>query len=206
MPRSRETNERMRAESREHILVAARRLFAERGYFSCKVSDVARAAGMSQGNVFWYFPAKEDILKEILRAGFSSVEEMTLEVAAYPGTARQKLELLIGRALAVYRQQSEFAAISLGVLAHSGPAFLDALGFDPQEIGARYHGALSDVFAQARAEGTVAGLDPDILVMFFFALLNGLVATYGAEWPELPDELIRDAVLRLLGVPPERGG
>jgi AcrR family transcriptional regulator len=199
MPRSKEASERMRAQSRAQILSAARRLFAERGYFQCKVSDIAREAGMSQGNVYWYFSGKEEVLKAILEEGFGAIEAMTREVAAQSGTARERLDLLIERALALYDEQGNFTTILLSLMAHGGAPFLAELGFDMLQIGTAYHQHLTLVFEQARAEGVVADLDPDVLVMFFFAFLNGMMITYADQWPTLPPDLIRAAVLGLLG-------
>lgn len=201
MPKSKAASERMRAESRRQILAAARRLFAQRGYFTCKVSDIAREAGMSQGNVYWYFPTKDDVLRAVLAEGFGALEAVTAEVAARPGTAREKLDYLLDRMLAMFREQTEFVAILGALLAHGGAPLLQQLGFDMEQIGARYHRNLGLVFAQARAEGIVADVDPNLLVVFFFSLFNGLLITYGRDWPDLPAEPVRAAALRLLGVP-----
>jgi hypothetical protein len=65
----------------------------------------------------------------------------------------------------------------------------------------RYHQHLSTIFAQARAEGVVADIDPNILTVFFFSFYNGLLITYGKDWSMVPGELIRQAILRLLGSP-----
>lgn len=46
MVRNKAISEQMRLQSQAQILAAARRPFAERGYFNCKVSDIARQAGM----------------------------------------------------------------------------------------------------------------------------------------------------------------
>jgi hypothetical protein len=75
------------------------------------------------------------------------------------------------------------------------------MGFDPTQIGMRYHQHLSTIFAQARAEGVVADIDPNILTVFFFSFYNGLLITYGKDWSMVPGELIRQAILRLLGSP-----
>jgi hypothetical protein len=40
--------------------------------------------------------------------------------------------------------------------------------------------------------------------MLFFALFNGLNLTYGQGWLELPPDVIRDAVYRLLGMTPTK--
>lgn len=53
------------ADKREAILRAAIHVFANYGYFSSKVADIARAAGVADGTVYLYFKSKEDILHSI---------------------------------------------------------------------------------------------------------------------------------------------
>ncbi|GLW10238.1 hypothetical protein Misp01_53660 [Microtetraspora sp. NBRC 13810] len=56
--------ERKKAETRHAIARAARRLFAERGFESVTVTEVAEAADVSAKTVFNYFPAKEQLFFE----------------------------------------------------------------------------------------------------------------------------------------------
>ena len=201
-PRSREESEATRAASRVRILEAARSLFAERGFFACRVSDVARRAGMSPGNVYWHFDSKEAILRAILAEGFASVEAMTAEVADAYGPARRKLDLLVERTLALYEGNAEFVVILGGLMGHGGQELIRSLGFDMREIGGSYHANLRRVFAEARSEGAVAPADPDLLVAFYFACFNGLLITYADLWPALPPDALRHAALRLVGYRP----
>jgi AcrR family transcriptional regulator len=53
--------ERKKQQTRLAIAEAARRLFAERGFEAVTVADGARAADVSEGTVFNYFPTKEDL-------------------------------------------------------------------------------------------------------------------------------------------------
>jgi hypothetical protein len=85
-------------------------------------------------------------------------------------------------------------------MGHGGLPLLAKLGFDTTQIGMRYHQALSAILAQGQEEGTVlAGIDPNILTMFFFSLFNGLMITYGTDWLNVPDQYVRQAAQRLLG-------
>jgi len=106
-----------KAASRDRILEAARTLFAERGFASCRVADVARGARMSAGNVYWLFDSKEAILRAILAEGFGNVEAMAAEVADAYGPARRKLDLLVDRTLAFYDANGPFVVILGGLLA-----------------------------------------------------------------------------------------
>jgi AcrR family transcriptional regulator len=53
--------ERKKRQTRQAILDAAFGLFEERGFEAATVAEVARAADVSEGTVFNYFPTKEDL-------------------------------------------------------------------------------------------------------------------------------------------------
>jgi AcrR family transcriptional regulator len=56
------------AETRARILDAARAVFAERGYAAGTTNRIAQAAGLSVGSLYQYFPNKDAILVELVRA------------------------------------------------------------------------------------------------------------------------------------------
>ncbi|MEJ7623501.1 MAG: TetR/AcrR family transcriptional regulator [Pyrinomonadaceae bacterium] len=75
-------------DKRESILRAAIKVFAGRGYFNSKVSDIASEAGIADGTVYLYFKSKEEILHSIFdRAMEEFIAEGRRELAliASPG-------------------------------------------------------------------------------------------------------------------------
>ncbi|HLE14686.1 MAG TPA: TetR/AcrR family transcriptional regulator [Anaerolineales bacterium] len=207
MVRSKQAGEQMRAESRQKLLSAARQVFAGQGYFNSKISDIAQAAGMSQGNLYWYFPSKEALLQAVLDQGFAGIEAVLVEARQYSGNGRARIDHLIEGFVEFGRQQGEFTTIFLSLLGHGGVPLLSRLGFDTLEIGKHYHQHLSAIFSEAQAEGAILDLDPDLLVVFFFSFFNGLWMTYNRDWTDLvPPEAIHQAILRLLGSGPAQGG
>jgi len=73
MPRSQEQYEEIRKQKKQLILDTALELFAENGFHSTSMSQVAKKAGVSKGLAYNYFESKQDILDEIIKTGIDSV-------------------------------------------------------------------------------------------------------------------------------------
>ncbi|MBS0564541.1 MAG: TetR/AcrR family transcriptional regulator [Proteobacteria bacterium] len=56
------------------ILAAARSAFAEKGFDGASMQDLARAAGMSAGNFYRYFPSKNAIVEAMIAHDLMGVE------------------------------------------------------------------------------------------------------------------------------------
>ena len=70
-------------DKREAILRAAIKVFAGRGYFNSKVSDIAGEAGIADGTVYLYFKSKDEILHSIFdRAMAEFIAEGKKELAS----------------------------------------------------------------------------------------------------------------------------
>src|SRR5690242_13447431 len=54
--------ERKKRQTRERIATTARRLFAKHGFERVPITEIARAADVSEQTVFNYFPTKEDLV------------------------------------------------------------------------------------------------------------------------------------------------
>jgi TetR/AcrR family fatty acid metabolism transcriptional regulator len=79
------------ADKREALLRAAIKVFASKGYFNSKVSDIAGEAGVADGTVYLYFKNKEDILHSIFdRAMDEFIADGKRELASISGQ-REKL-------------------------------------------------------------------------------------------------------------------
>lgn len=76
------------SDKREAILRAGVKVFARNGYFSSKVADIAREAGIADGTVYLYFKSKDEILHSIFdRAMEEFIAEGRREIAAVVGPA-----------------------------------------------------------------------------------------------------------------------
>jgi AcrR family transcriptional regulator len=82
-------------DKRQGILDAAAVLFARSGYANVKMMDVAKACGASKSMLYHYFPAKEDVLFEIMKEQIQSYLDATEAVAALEAPAEDRLRAFV---------------------------------------------------------------------------------------------------------------
>src|SRR3954467_4653763 len=64
-------------ERRQQLLDAGARVFTERSYDDAAMAEVARAAGISKGLLYHYFPSKRDLFVATLEAAAAELRELT---------------------------------------------------------------------------------------------------------------------------------
>ncbi|WP_194761547.1 multidrug efflux transporter transcriptional repressor AcrR [Pantoea ananatis] len=85
-------------ETRHQILDAALALFSKEGVSATSLADVASAASVTRGAIYWHFKNKADLLNEIWLRSDAGLDDVKLEYQTkYPGDP-----LSILRAMLVY--------------------------------------------------------------------------------------------------------
>jgi TetR/AcrR family acrAB operon transcriptional repressor len=84
-------------ETRQHILDAAVREFSERGVSATSLTDIATAAGVTRGAIYWHFKNKVDLFNEVWAISESKIDDLEIEYQAkYPNNPLRILrEILI---------------------------------------------------------------------------------------------------------------
>lgn len=57
----------------QELLAAALSLFVEKGFAATRSEEVARAAGVSKGTLYLYYPSKEELFKAVVRQNLSAL-------------------------------------------------------------------------------------------------------------------------------------
>jgi AcrR family transcriptional regulator len=171
MPRSEAENRRLRERQRANILDAAMRVFARSGP-SASMSEIAEAAGVSQGLAYRYFASKEEIYYAVVaRAMQGGLPEA--EVARMTsGGQWDRLEALLSRIVNARRAHPEFFQLLYHVLSDdTAPADLrDQM----RERGMYLARELRKLIIEGQTIGEIAEGDPDQLVVALLAYLDGL--------------------------------
>src|SRR5680860_1476750 len=63
-------------ERREAISLAAAELFAHKGFATTTTAEIAKAAGISTGSLFYYFPDKRAIFRAIFERDIDATREL----------------------------------------------------------------------------------------------------------------------------------
>ena len=69
-------------ETRQHILDVALRLFSRQGVSSTSLAEIAKAAGVTRGAIYWHFKNKSDLFSEIWELSESNIGELEIEYQA----------------------------------------------------------------------------------------------------------------------------
>lgn len=67
--------------TRERILLAAMKLFSDKGFNTTSVADILREAGANSGSLYHFFPTKQDVLLAVLEMYRDGIYPMLLAPA-----------------------------------------------------------------------------------------------------------------------------
>ena len=111
--------------TRERILLEASRLFRNHGYAATTLREVADAAGIKAGSIYYHFESKEQILGEVLDKGILAVATAVRErVEALPkdATARKKVAAAIEGHLWGLLHHGDFTSANIRIYGQIPPA------------------------------------------------------------------------------------
>lgn len=69
-------------ETRQHILDVALRMFSQQGVSSTSLAEIAKAAGVTRGAIYWHFKNKSDLFSEIWELAKPNIDELETEYQA----------------------------------------------------------------------------------------------------------------------------
>jgi AcrR family transcriptional regulator len=79
-------------ERRQQLLVAARSLFAEKGYHETTVDDITRAADVAKGTFYLYFSEKREIYVEVIRGFLDLIRDFATLVTQHTPSPAEYFE------------------------------------------------------------------------------------------------------------------
>lgn len=175
MARNQVTNQKLKEERREQILSAALLLFATKGLAATKVTDIAMAAGMSQGLMYHYYPSKEEIFTELIRGAFERLNFACRELAQMPQPPHEKIKMAIDALLQGISDNVNHARYHLLIAqATVSEAIPPAARTIITEENRLPYEVIAQIMREGQQAGTIKQHDPDELALLFWSSINGL--------------------------------
>jgi TetR/AcrR family fatty acid metabolism transcriptional regulator len=133
----------------QQIIQAAVRVFARKGYYNSRVSDIAREAGIAAGTIYLYFKTKDDLLVTLFRDKMAEFVDALRKAIADEPDAASKVRRLVALHFSLLEEDPDLAEV-LQVELRQGQKFFR--GASGQEIGA-YFSLIGSVLEEGVGEG-----------------------------------------------------
>jgi len=159
---------------RERILQSALRVFARKGFYNSKVSEIASAAGVADGTIYLYFKSKDDILISLFEDRMTwLIERLTTELDE-EATTLDKLQRYVELHLAVAIESPELAEFITVELRQSSKFVKEYANPKFNE----YLRILRNLIARGQEEGVLrTDLEPRVVSRAIFGALDEILLT-----------------------------
>lgn len=145
MSAQRKTSRAPRSDNRlPELLDSAARQFASRGYAATSMRDIAVAASMLPGSVYYHFSSKEELLVAVYSAGVKELEIAAAEAVQKESDPWLRLEALCRAHLETVLRDSDYAHVLIRVLPDDIPGAAERL----RELRESYEDSFRDAVAQ----------------------------------------------------------
>jgi TetR/AcrR family transcriptional regulator, fatty acid metabolism regulator protein len=163
---------------RRQILDAAIRVFARQGFHACRVSDIAREAGVAYGLVYHYFNSKDQVLNELFVERWSLLLAAIEEVDARPIPPREKLDAVAAFIIDSYRHDPELMKVIIVEVTRAANSFGRT---HLPEISQAYD-LIAKIVRDAQAAGDFRDdIDPMFASMWFYGAIEQLLSGWVFE-------------------------
>lgn len=195
-----------KAATREKILQAALRVFADKGYHRGIVDDVVRASGTSKGAVYHHFPNKEALFLALVDEFASHLAAGVAQAIAARRGALAKVEGALQAVLVTFARHRQLARILLLEAVSLGPTYEAKRA----EVHRRFADLIQGYLDEAAAEGSIPPLDTGVATLAWLGAVNEVVIQWlHAGRPDLETEALpalTHLLLRSIGAEPSTPG
>jgi AcrR family transcriptional regulator len=172
-----ERKEREKERRRQQIMVAAKRVFSEKGFSKATMEDIAQEAELSPGTLYLYFKNKEELYASlslrILQYLLLRIEHVNAVKGSGPD---ERLKQLMEAMYDVYEFDpltiiNMFHLQSSETLKNLSPQLLDEI----KDLSGKSMGAISQIFKDGVAQGVFINRHPVALADTFWSVFSGVI-------------------------------
>jgi len=176
MPESRKSRELTnREQKRQRILRAAIDVFASKGYFAARMTDVAEAAGVADGTLYLYFEGKEHLLMSIFDSVLGRFIERLDEEIETIENPTEKLSIMIRLHMETLGRDHALAHV-LQIETRHSRRFMNL--FTRGKLG-EYLNRVRDIIVEGQEAGVFRGdISPGLATNLVFGAVDEIVMSW----------------------------
>ncbi len=151
------------------IISAATKVFAKKGFFNARISDIAKEAKVADGTIYLYFNNKFDILISVFEEEIGSLIEQVKKALAVEDDPRKMLEIFARKHLSVMKKNKNLAEVIQIELRQSAKLIKDYRNNKFSE----YINIISSIVILGQEQNIYrASVHPNLVKLAFFGALD----------------------------------
>ena len=170
-----EEKKKRTGEKRERILQAAIRVFAEKGFYATRVSEIAKAAGVADGTIYLYFENKDDVLVSIFRDRIGQLLEILEKVVNSDRSIEDRVRKIMELQLGLLEEQRDLAEVITVNLRQSSSLLKEYAA----PLFTRYLELIANMIADGQKDGAFRDdINPRVAARALWGGLDGIALTW----------------------------
>jgi TetR/AcrR family acrAB operon transcriptional repressor len=168
------------AVTRETILDAAMQVFRDKGYAAATLDDIARAAEVTRGAIYWHFDGKAAVYNALVQERFGRAFAHLGKLLAQPGAPLERLRRLLVWQLAFVEENAEYRAVLELTLLKTvaTPELAEGMARKAQNL-AQMRRQLAELIDEAKAAGELrADVDADTAALAALGMTSGVTSLW----------------------------
>jgi AcrR family transcriptional regulator len=172
-----ERKHREKEQRRQQIMVAAKKLFASKGFSRATIEEIAKEAELSPGTLYLYFKNKDELFAalsiKILRYLITRLEKLCAEKDFTPGQRLSALKDVLYDACAFdsWILINTFRLQASDTLQNLSPELVAEIDIHTHKIVA----IMAEIFKQGISTGTFIDRPPTVVASVLWAVFSGAV-------------------------------
>jgi AcrR family transcriptional regulator len=161
------------------------RLFAQRGYHSTSVREIARELGLNPSSLYHYFRSKEEILFTLMNDAMDAALATLDRICAAPLSPEEKLKRVLGFYTQYYAGNQERLTLLVNEM--------DSLSEDHRRVliqkQRKYVALIRSILEELSAAERLKSIHPNVVIFAFFGMVHYTIKWYQPQGPVGLEEL-----------------
>ncbi|HZC30963.1 MAG TPA: TetR/AcrR family transcriptional regulator [Gaiellaceae bacterium] len=172
-------------EKRRQLLDAAVRVFAQKGFHTSRVGDIAEEAGVAHGLLYHYFTSKDEVLETIFRENWEILVTRLRAVAEAEESVRDQLRHAAAILLRTWLHEPDVVRVIIGEISRTHAVEERIAELErPIEV-------IREIIERGQQDGEIRSeLDPRLAAVVFYGGIDELLTGWVlGRFPDSPDDI-----------------